>query len=238
MISSGTAGREYQHHASGVAFLGMLAVHVVAGATLFGVPASRDAGSLPVYTVELVAAPRPESQRRRAPQVLERPAERPAPAPDQRRPRRTSMAEEMPPPPPQPQVEREPAARTTPEEQLPPEAEPSTGTDVTTVKTSGVDFPYPAYLRNVVAQIYRRWRRPTRSTPLRAEILFFVHRDGSVSGIQFVRRSGSFAFDLEAQGAIEAAGNFGAFGPLPEGYESDILPVSFFFDPRSLRSGT
>ena len=34
-----------------------------------------------------------------------------------------------------------------------------------------------------------------------AEVFFFIHRDGSVTGLQFIRRSGSFSFDLEAQGA-------------------------------------
>jgi outer membrane biosynthesis protein TonB len=66
-------------------------------------------------------------------------------------------------------------------------------------------------------------------------MLFFVHRDGSVSGLQFVRRSGSFAFDLEAQGAVEAAARAGGFGTLPPGYGPDVLPVSFFFSPRTMR---
>jgi outer membrane biosynthesis protein TonB len=111
--------------------------------------------------------------------------------------------------------------------------EPSTGADPATVKTSGVEFQYPEYLRNIVAQVYRRWRRPSGQVSLRAEVLFVVHRDGSISNFQFVKRSGNFGFDLEAQGAIEAAAN--AFGPLPEGYPSDVLPVSFFFDPSSVR---
>jgi hypothetical protein len=46
-----------------------------------------------------------------------------------------------------------------------------------------------------------------------------------------VTRSGSFAFDLDAQGAVEAAGNARAFGPLPDGWEADVLPVSFYFKP-------
>ena len=62
-----------------------------------------------------------------------------------------------------------------------------------------------------------------------------VHRDGTISGLQFVRRSGSFTFDLQAQGAVEAAARAGSFGPLPPGYGPDVLPVSFFFSPRSLR---
>jgi hypothetical protein len=53
-----------------------------------------------------------------------------------------------------------------------------------------------------------------------------------VTGLQFIRRSGAFGFDLEVQGAIESAARAHAFGPLPDGYGSDVLPVSFFFNPR------
>jgi hypothetical protein len=53
--------------------------------------------------------------------------------------------------------------------------------------------------------------------------------------VQFVQRSGAFAFDLEAQGAIEQAGQVKAFGPLPTGYENDVLTVVFSFDPRTIR---
>jgi outer membrane biosynthesis protein TonB len=65
--------------------------------------------------------------------------------------------------------------------------------------------------------------------------MFFIHRDGHISNLQFITRSGNFAFDLEAQGAVEAAGNAGAFGPLPEGYPADVLPVNFFFDPERVQ---
>ncbi len=109
------------------------------------------------------------------------------------------------------------------------------GTDVATIRTEGVEFPFPGYLNNLVAQVYRRWRPPPSSALLAAEIFFFVHRDGSVTGLQFIRRSGSFAFDLEAQGAVEAAARAAAFGALPPGYGPELLPVSFFFNPRSVR---
>ena len=62
-----------------------------------------------------------------------------------------------------------------------------------------------------------------------------MHRDGSVTGLQFIHRSGSFVFDLEAQGAVEAAARANAFGALPDGYGADALPVSFFFSPGSVR---
>ena len=109
------------------------------------------------------------------------------------------------------------------------------GTDAGTVKTSGVDFQFPGYLRNIVNQVYRRWHRPSGQASLRAEVQFLILRDGSISGFQFVKRSGNFGFDLEAQGAIEAAATAGAFGPLPDGYPADVLPVTFFFDPTSIR---
>ena len=188
-----------------------------------------------VYKVDLVAAPEPDPNARKAPDVVERPAAAPAAVPKKVPPTPKSIAKTPPPPTPNPDLKREPAPRTTASNPLAPGVKPSTGTDVATVKTAGVEFPYPEYLRNLVAQVYRRWERPTENVLLRAEVLFFVHRDGTVSGLQFVHRSGDFAFDLEAQGAVEAAANQGAFGKLPDGYESDLLPVSFFFDPQTVK---
>ncbi|HEV2751059.1 MAG TPA: energy transducer TonB, partial [Gemmatimonadales bacterium] len=106
---------------------------------------------------------------------------------------------------------------------------PSTGSDVATVSTEGVEFPFPEYLQNIVAQVLRRWQRPLQGSPLEAEVSFFVHRDGSVTGLQFVRRSGDFEFDLEAQSAVEEAGRFKVFGALPAGWNSDVLFVRFHF---------
>lgn len=220
---------------TGLAVAGTLALHGLAMGALWNAPALVRRVTPPVYSVELVAAAAPQPERRRAPEVVERPAERPAPVSTRRRPRVTSVAEAAPPPTPEAQVEREPAPRTTSPQEPAPGVEPSTGTDVATVKTSGVEFPYPEYLRNIVAQIYRRWQRPSGNVPLRAEVLFFIHRDGSISNFRFINRSGNFAFDLEAQGAIEEAANRRAFGPLPEGYQAGVLPVSFFFDPSTAR---
>ena len=106
------------------------------------------------------------------------------------------------------------------------------GTDVANIRTEGIDFPYPGYLENIVRQIALRFR-PPRGTPLKAEVMFLIRRDGSISGFRFVQRSGSFTFDLEAQGAVESAA--GAFGPLPSGFRDDVLPVMFSFDPRLIR---
>src|SRR5216110_3089296 len=113
-----------------------------------------------------------------------------------------------------------------------PGEQPSTGSDPLTVSTEGIEFPFPEYTNNIIAQIAIRWQRPQQNTPLDAEIGFLVHRDGSISDMQFIKRSGSFGFDLEAQGAIEEAGRRKAFGPLPDGWTSDVLFVRFYFSGK------
>ena len=110
---------------------------------------------------------------------------------------------------------------------------PSTGNDAVTVNVPGMAFPYPDYLRNIVQEVYRRWARPLGNAALRAEVSFLILRDGTVREIRLIRASGSFSFDLSAQGAIEAAGANRAFGTLPDGYPADVLPVSFYFTPRT-----
>jgi protein TonB len=106
------------------------------------------------------------------------------------------------------------------------------GTDVANIRTEGIDFPYPGYLENIVRQIALRFR-PPRGSPLKAEVMFLIRRDGTISGFRFMQRSGSFTFDLEAQGAVESAAT--AFGVLPSGFKDDVLPVMFSFDPRLIR---
>lgn len=109
------------------------------------------------------------------------------------------------------------------------------GTDVATVRSDGIEFPFPGYLNNIVRQIALNFKPRNASARLKAEVRFLIHRDGSVSGITFVRRSGNYSFDLEAQGAVEAASSTGAFGPLPTGFPDDALPVVFSFDPAFLK---
>ena len=113
------------------------------------------------------------------------------------------------------------------------------GTDVANVRTEGIDFPFPAYLENVVRQIALRFK-PPRGPQLKAEVMFLIKRDGTITGFRFMQRSGSFTFDLEAQSAVEVAGQANArgqtpFGPLPTGFREDVLPVMFSFDPRLIR---
>lgn len=225
--------------------VGTLAVH---GAVVaFALVGAGPAGPMPpVYAVELVAAPArinaPTAPVATAPPVSTpspavsratppKPTNRPAPPVRKPEPVRTPPRPTTATPNPGAQTSR--TTQTAAVAPAPGET-PSTGTDAVTVKTPGLTFAYPEYLRNIVAQIYRRWDRPRGGTR-RAEVFFMILRDGSVRDIRFLTPSGDFNFDLGAEGAIESAANAGAFGPLPDGYPQDILPVSFYFEPGRSR---
>lgn len=214
----------------GLAAGGTVLVHAAAAAALIASAAGAKTVVPPMYRVHLVAAPDAAQETRKAPEAVQREAAAPpppAPAPPKRQP--ASAVSHAPPPQNADAQRREAAARTTAKVQPLPGEKPSTGNDVATVSTEGVEFPFPEYLQNIVSQILRRWQRPQDNTPLDAEVSFFVHRDGSITDLQFVKRSGNFAFDLEAQGAVEEAGRFKAFGGLPSGWPSDVLFVRFYF---------
>ncbi len=195
----------------------------------------------PVYAVNLVAAPLPTTQRRLAPEAVTPPAPSP-PAPVE--PAKKTVAPEAPPkakakatPAPVPanraitDPSREPAPPTKSEARPLAGETPSTGSDVATIRTPGLEFPFPEYLRNIMNQVLKYWGGSNRA--YRAEVSFLILQDGSVRDIRFVKRSGNFSFDLNAQGAIEAAGNAHAFGPLPAGWDANVLPVTFVFEPRN-----
>ncbi len=186
-----------------------------------------------VYSVNIIARPMPTSRQRLATEATPRPPqEKPAPV----KPKPTPPPKTPPKPEPKPAPVKEDVEAPPPTQSAAPPAEgetPNTGTDAATIKTPGLEFPFPEYLRNIVNQIYQRWDRDDARRNNFAEISFLIRRDGTVHDIRFVTRSGSFAFDLGAQGAIEAAGNSNSFGPLPDGWEADVLPISFYFKPAS-----
>jgi protein TonB len=211
--------------------IGTAGVHAVVLGLFLG-SASGARSAPPVYRVQLVAAPEVPADARPAPQAVQReaaPPEPPAPTP---KPPPKNTAAEAAPPPASDAKKREAAPRTTPKAKPLPGERPSTGSDPATVSTEGIEFPFPEYLQNIVSQVLQRWQRPLESSPLEAEVSFMVHRDGSVTDLQFVRRSGDFGFDLEAQGAIEEAGRIKAFGTLPDGWVPDILFVRFYFSGK------
>jgi protein TonB len=205
------------------------------------------APSPPVYRVNLIAAPPGE----RAVGVVRPPAETPTPTKAATPPRPVTSAPDVAPvPKPRAQPPRRTPAQATPTPEpakpatRPPPETPAptagggpvggTGADVATVRTEGIEFPHPGYLQNIVRQIALRFK-PPRGSNRRAEVMFLIHRDGSVSNFNFRVGSGSYAFDVEARGAVESAAEARAFGPLPRGFPDDVLPVIFSFDPRLIR---
>ena len=185
-------------------------------------PGPRAAGVVEPTTTPSPATPPPSRP------VIERPPEPTAPttktAPSRRTPPRRAT--------PTPAAAKPPAATPTPK--AGGGSEGGRGTDVANVSTSGIEFPFPGYLQNIVRQIAVRFAVPKGST-LRAEVTFLVRRDGSISNFRFLQSSGSYAFDLEARGAVEKAARERAFGPLPAGFSDDVLPVIFSFDPQLFR---
>jgi protein TonB len=191
----------------------------------------------PMYRVSIVAAPPGP----RAEGIVVPPATAPKPPPALAPPppRAQTPPKAMPMPTKTPAKTVPPATPTPVPTATPPKAPPrqagggptgDKGTDVATVRTEGVEFPFPGYLENIVRQIAKNFGEH-RNTNARAEVQFLIRRDGSVSAISFITRSGDYSFDLDAQGAVESAGNSRAFGPLPNGFPDDVLPVIFSFDP-------
>lgn len=230
MMQRGTRPRQGTGVAVGLT--GTLLVHAGALALLYTAVRPARPGP-PVYAVELVAAPAPQPEARPAPEAVTRPAPDP-PAPKLPEPKTSKPAPVPPKPKPVTTPQKvEPTPRSASPVTPAPGETPSTGRDAVTVSTPGLQFPFPDYLRNIVEAVYRRWQRPFGNAALRAEVSFMILRDGSVNGIKLTKSSGSFSFDLSAQGAVEAAGTAGAFGPLPDGWPADVLPVSFYFTPRT-----
>ena len=211
-------------------------LHIGAGAALLLARTTPHAQTAPIYRVSLIAAPAGE----RAIGVVQ-PA--PAAAPATPPPAVTPRTREAPVP------ERMALPAKTAPVRTPKVATPSVakaaapaaapvagggprggkGADVANVKADGIAFPYPVYLANIVRQIALNFR-PTARGELTAEVSFMIRRDGSVAGARLTRRSSVYSFDQDALAAIELASH--AFGPLPDGFSDDVLPVIFSFDPR------
>lgn len=191
----------------------------------------------------VVETPQPEPE----PQP---PEEDPAPEPELPEPSPPEPEEEEAPPPP-PDPEPEPPADPPEEEapppppDLPPAEEPADaaaetpddaenaaedGRDVA-ARMEGLRRDYPEYYANIIVQMKRCFRG--RGSRLEATVTFKIARDGTTSDIGVERSSGSFAFDLDAQGAAECAGKADRLGPLPEDYPWAFIPVRFTFSPSA-----
>jgi len=153
------------------------------------------------------------------------PVDEPEPEPEPETPREEPTPEE------DPEVaeeEVEAAVVDVPEEEERPEV---TGEGLE-VRIEGLRRDYPEYYNNIIRQILRcfRWRDGGR---WETEVFFYINRDGTVEEetIQFMSRSGNTAFDFEAMGAVDCAGN-GRFGALPEDLPYERFPIKFSFRPQ------
>jgi TonB family protein len=183
--------------------IGSAVMHLLLAVSLVVVARGANGPPPVVYSVRLLAAPRPSETPRRA-------AEAAIPVAEQR-----DMA-----PPDKPVVKPQPGET------------PSTGTDAITFRQDGIRFQYPEYLERVIVEIRRRWVNPSGASKLQATVDFTIERNGSVTGVRLAKSSGDFTFNTEALGAVERAGRDGAFGPLPDGFNGESLPIAFTFKPE------
>lgn len=99
------------------------------------------------------------------------------------------------------------------------------------VRMEGLRRDYPAYYREILAQIQAcfRWQGGGNWTTV---LRFVITSDGRIPGASIQRHQGSghLAFDLAAVGAVECAGA-GRLSPLPSDLPFDELPVQFTFSP-------
>lgn len=223
------------------------AVHVAAGGVVWSTSLASPPPLPPfkVYEVKIVSPPPreagpPTPVEVNAPQVTtpEQPPEQPKPEPKpqpQRKPQpQPPKPESTPKPDPskaaavkEEEPKETPAPKPTGPKPDPKAKEAGEGIDI---RIEGEEFPFPGYLENIQLQISRYFRWTGRSG-LEAEVYFVIRKDGTIEDIRLVRGSGDASFNFEAMAAIEQAGRRGAFGPLPEGFSGDRLPVLFYFRP-------
>lgn len=113
----------------------------------------------------------------------------------------------------------------------PPAPERVPGSASVDVSIQTQEFPYPEYLQNIMIQIKRHFGLWSRAPTAKAELYFYINRNGTVGGLDVLQGSGDFGFDLKALGAVEAAGKRGVFGPLPDGWAVDRLYIRYSLQP-------
>ena len=191
------------------------------------------------YEIEMVSPP-PAVQAEVQPAMEELVVERPEPTrPIEEEPEQEVVPIEEPDDPepePSPEEDRPTEELTEVEEEETPPSAPDPPPDEIdesgegiNVRLEGVRRDYPAYYNNIIRQIFNcfRWRG---GGSWEATVFFMIEREGTVADMRFLSRSGSTAFDFEAIGAVECAGQ-GRFGQLPDELPYDRLPVQFDFRP-------
>ena len=242
-MSAAAVSSERSPGAAAVSFVASLVLHAGILAAFLQLRPAKPAAAPPIYRVNIIAAaPGPAAAglvNPPAAPVEETKAPPPRPKSDEIAPVQTKSPPRRQQKIATPGVAEKRVDRNAPAPAAAGGEEGGRGADVANVRIDGIDFPYPGYLENIVRQIALRFH-PPRGPSLKAEVMFLIKRDGTITGFRFIQRSGSFTFDLEAQAAVEVAGQPNArgltpFGQLPSGYREDVLPVMFSFDPRLIR---
>lgn len=213
------------------AVVGSLVCHVllVGFIVVSGFVFKKELPKFEVYRVNLVSPP---------PQLAGIPEPAVAAPTVARRPEPTKVSEA---PRPKPQPKRpvqqktatpEPARRDPPPTRGQNPDPNSPGGENLDVNMEGREFPFPSYLENIIIQLNRSFRWEGNPT-LKGKVTFMIKRDGSVdrSSLRVIEKSGEFQFDLKMMSAVEQASNRGLFGPLPEGWLFDTLPIVYTFLP-------
>lgn len=208
------------------------------------------------YEVEIVSPPPAQVQEETPPDptpaaeefVVERPEEAPreevqeaVPLPEARPQERDPEPEpvrEEPAPQPQP---REETPQPTPAPAEEESDEELTGEDIE-VRMEGLRQDFPEYNANIIRQI-RACFRPPPGIPggLTTTIYFVIRPDGTANDVRFAQQSGNPDLDFEALAAVADCAGRGRFGPLPDQYPYERLPILFEFRPSgdmALRSPT
>jgi outer membrane biosynthesis protein TonB len=207
-----------------------IGLHIVVAGALYA--AGVRGPSIPEFEQFRINLVSPPAQVEGPPQ----PVETTVPVVQREEPRPEPPKPEPPKPEPKPEPPRTQAPAPRPPERQ-PEPKPATGPDPQpspvggeniNVQRDGREFQYPEYLENIIIQMHRysRWTGPAN---LEAEVVFYITRDGSIGGLQLVRRSGNFSFDAQAMRAAEEAGRAKAFGALPADWQRDRLWIQFEF---------
>jgi TonB family protein len=199
----------------------------------------------PIYAVRLIAGPTATSPAEVSsgatapkPAPVEQPAAAPPPTPPKQPKIVAKKAKATRAPPPIPSQTAPPKASAAAKSTKPPASLSESGgkgSDVQNVNTGGIEFPYPYYINRIVDEILKRFGQSRIA--MVAEVRFVIRRDGSVdpASIHLEKSSGMYSFDMQALGAVESAANAKAFGALPNGYQDDILPITFRFSPSLVK---
>lgn len=191
------------------------------------------------YQIEIVSPPPAVQAEEDTPAQQELVVERPDPQPPQPEEEKRPVVEEKPKPKP---AEPQPKPRVEEPKEAAEEKKPATSTaepaeekpresgEGINVRMEGLRRDYPAYYANIITQIQRCFRWQGQGS-WETTVYFVIKRDGTVSDLDFVKRSGNPTFDFEAMGSVDCAGK-GRFGPLPEDLPWDLLPIQFTFRPQ------